>query len=258
MKTLIKLLIVSLAAITAVGSGDGLKAQEDKSYNTVQIGEQEWMAENLNVSHFKNGDPIPEARTEEDWYKAAEEKQPAWCYYDNDPENGNKYGKLYNWFAVNDSRGLAPGGWHVASDHEWKILEMALGVSQEMTDSEDEWRGTDEGDKLKVKRGWEERGNGTDKSGFSALPGGFRDDMAYFGYMGSKAYFWTSTDYLFVNEEYGYIPILTSFLRILSYDMSEVGRSVYFGALGGKTGYDDHSRPISIGDPNALVLWVLH
>ena len=92
MKKIIGFLIISLTSIIAVTSGEDLKAQEDKSYNTVQIGEQEWMAENLNVSHFKNGDPIPEARTEEDWYKAAEEKQPAWCYYNNDPDNGTDSG----------------------------------------------------------------------------------------------------------------------------------------------------------------------
>ena len=91
-------------------------------YKSVIIGEQEWMVENLNIDHFRNGDPIPEAKTDEEWIKAGEEESPAWCYYDNKPENGEKYGKLYNWFAVKDPRGLAPEGWHIPSIKEGKKL----------------------------------------------------------------------------------------------------------------------------------------
>jgi uncharacterized protein (TIGR02145 family) len=95
---------------------------------TVTIGTQVWMTKNLDVSTFRNGDPIPEAKTDEEWKKAGENKQPAWCYYDNDPANGAKYGKLYNWYAVNDSRGLAPVGYHIPSDAEWTKLEVFLGA----------------------------------------------------------------------------------------------------------------------------------
>ena len=76
-----------------------LNAQE------VKIGEQNWMTSNLNVSKFQNGDPIFEAKTKAQWQKAHEDKKPAWCYFENDDLNGEKYGKLYNWFAVNDLRG---------------------------------------------------------------------------------------------------------------------------------------------------------
>ena len=96
-------------------------------YKTVTIGTQIWMKENLNVSTFRNGDPIPEAKTAEEWQAAGEAKQPAWCYYDNDSKNGVKYGKLYNWYAVNDSRGLAPVGWHVPDNDEWEVLEGIAG-----------------------------------------------------------------------------------------------------------------------------------
>jgi uncharacterized protein (TIGR02145 family) len=242
MRKKIKLLIVSLALIISATFGKNVKAQENETYTTVKIVNQEWMAENLNVSHFRNGDLIPEARTDDEWINAIEEKQPAWCYYEYDPANGKNYGKLYNWFAVNDPRGLAPEGWHVASDHEWKILEMALGMSQDHANSKDEWRGTDEGDKLKAKHGWEEKGNGTDESGFSALPGGLRMKGNNFGYMGSEAYFWTSTYYLYINVEYEYLPFnveyeylpisTTIILRILSSDKSEIGRSNYFKNIG--------------------------
>jgi uncharacterized protein (TIGR02145 family) len=89
-------------------------------YESVKIGDQEWMPINLDVDRFRNGDLIPHVESDEEWEKAGENEQAAWCYYDNDPENGKKYGKLYNWFAVNDPRGLAPEGWHVPSKEEWE------------------------------------------------------------------------------------------------------------------------------------------
>ena len=131
-------------------------------YQTVVIGEQLWMSENLNVDKFRNGDLIPEAKTNAEWKRAGENKQPAWCYYENDPENATKYGKLYNWFAVNDPRGLAPEGWHVPTDAEWTTLSNFLG-------------GDDiAGKKMKSTSGWSENGNGDNTIGFSGLPGGFR------------------------------------------------------------------------------------
>lgn len=81
-------------------------------YNTMIIGYQEWMTENLNVSHYRNGDIIPQVQNQIEWDRL---KTGAWCYYDNNPENGKRYGKLYNWYAVNDPRGLSPEGWHVPS-----------------------------------------------------------------------------------------------------------------------------------------------
>lgn len=93
---------VSLIFILLIGFGCISYAQ------TVTIGTQVWRTKNLDVATFRNGDSIPQAKTNEEWEKAAENQQPAWCYYNNDPANGAKYGKLYNWYAVNDSRGLAP------------------------------------------------------------------------------------------------------------------------------------------------------
>jgi uncharacterized protein (TIGR02145 family) len=94
---------------------------------TVTIGTQTWMTKNLDVATFRNGDAIPEAKTNEEWVAAGENKQPAWCYYENDPMNGTNYGKLYNWYAVNDKRGLAPAGCHVPTDQEWTVLSTFLG-----------------------------------------------------------------------------------------------------------------------------------
>jgi uncharacterized protein (TIGR02145 family) len=112
---------LTLFLFVLTGTGSTIFSQ------TVTIGTQVWMTKNLDVATFRNGDPIPEAKTKEEWDKAGDNKQPAWCYYDNDPANGAKYGKLYNWFAVNDPRGLAPSGYHVPTDAEWTILGDFLG-----------------------------------------------------------------------------------------------------------------------------------
>jgi len=158
------------------------KAPDSQKIKTVKIGNQTWMAENLNTEYFSNGDPIPYAESKEDWDEAAENSQPAWCYYDNDPQNGKKFGRLYNWYAVNDSRGIAPSGWRVASDEDWDELAETLGDEEV-------------GKKIKSKQGWNEDGNGTDEVGFNALPGGLRDIDGKFGYIGEACYFWTSTEY---------------------------------------------------------------
>ena len=103
------------------------KGQSNESIPSVKIGEQVWMSKNLDVSIFANGDLIPEAKTEHDWKTLVSLGKPAWCYYDNDSSNGKKYGRLYNWYALNDQRGLAPKGWHVAKDAEWHTLITFLG-----------------------------------------------------------------------------------------------------------------------------------
>jgi uncharacterized protein (TIGR02145 family) len=175
------------------------------------------MTENLNVSTFRNGDPIPEAKTKEEWESAVNNHQPAWCYYDNDPKNGAKYGKLYNWYAVSDPRVLAPNGWHIPIDAEWSILENYLGE--------------DAGKKMKNASGWvswdgiitcsnctnwnaeyrrktachvckdtrvigkkTHSGNGTNSSGFSGLPGGLCGSVKFTN-VGSGGHWWSSTEY---------------------------------------------------------------
>ena len=149
-------------------------------FKSVKIGSQTWMTENLNVSTFRNGDPIPQAKTAYEWEKAGQNKQPAWCYYDNNPANGAKYGRLYNWYAVNDPRGLAPVGYHIPSDAEWTKLEDYLG--------------SDAGTKMKSTSGWEGNGNGTNSSGFNGLPGGFRSFNGSFYSIGGDGNWWSSTE----------------------------------------------------------------
>ena len=96
-------------------------------YDSVTIGNQVWMTKNLELDEFRNGDPIPQAKSAAQWEKAGANHQPAWCYYKNNPKNGKKYGKLYNWYAVSDPRGLAPNGWHIPTGRDIKKLLYKLG-----------------------------------------------------------------------------------------------------------------------------------
>ena len=164
-------------------------------YQTVQIGDQLWMKENLKVTHYNNGEEIPTGYSNDDW---ANLSTGAYTVYDDNESNTNTYGNLYNWYAVDDSRAIVPEGWHVSTDDEIKELEMYLGMSQEEADIS-EWRGTDEGSKLSGRADLWNDGDlennpefGT--SGFTALPGGYRNDGDIYDDMGSHGYFWSSTE----------------------------------------------------------------
>ena len=147
-------------------------------YKTAQIGDQIWMAENLKVTHYQNGEPIPNVIDSEDKLTTG-----VYCNYDLDPDNAVTYGRLYNWFAVNDSRNIAPKGWHVPNDGEWQTLIDYLGGSHVA------------GIKLKSANGWNSNGNGPDDYGFCAQPGGYRDCDGHCTCMGNSAAFWSSTEY---------------------------------------------------------------
>ena len=125
--SLFLMVAIFLSSCSNGSSNESTNSIESTNSGEVSIGKQVWMTKNLNVDKFRNGDPIPEAKTEEEWERAGDNKQPAWCYYNNDPKNGNKYGRLYNWYAINDARGIAPVGWHIPSDQEWSILEKSIG-----------------------------------------------------------------------------------------------------------------------------------
>ena len=114
------------SSIKDLGSKEDLGSNIASGSNVDSIGNQVWMSLNFDGDKFRNGDPIPQAKTVQEWNSAGQNKQPAWCYYDNDPKNGAKYGKLYNWYAVNDPRILAPKGWHIPSDAEWTALGKHL------------------------------------------------------------------------------------------------------------------------------------
>jgi len=144
------------------------------------IGKQVWMTKNLDVAYFRNGDTIPEVKTSEEWKVYREKRQPAWCYFNNDPKNGERYGKLYNWHAINDPRGLAPEGWHIPTIDEWNKLIKFLGRKEA-------------GLKLKSEAFWELKGNGSNESGFSGLPGGYRQCFGGFDSLLLDGNWWSST-----------------------------------------------------------------
>jgi uncharacterized protein (TIGR02145 family) len=181
---------------------------------TVTIGTQVWMTKNLDVLTFRNGDPIPQAKTVEEWEKAGKNKQPAWCYYNNDPANGSKYGKLYNWFAISDSRGLAPVGYHVSTDDEWTILSDYLGGDD------------DAGTKMKSTSGWSEKSNCTNESGFSGLPGGICLVDGTFINIGVNGYWWSSTEDITIGACYRYLYYNADFMGGLCHGNKESGFSV--------------------------------
>ncbi|TSA23454.1 hypothetical protein D4R71_08545 [bacterium] len=183
-------------------------------YQTIQIGEQVWMAENLKVTCYRNGDPIPHITDHDEWINTT---SGAYCVYWNNPTNADTYGNLYNWYAVDDSRGLAPQGWHVPTDDDWKELEMHLGMTQTQADSTG-YRGTNEGSKLAgMGKLWYtdvlENNSEFGSSGFTALPGG-RHDYSGFYYWGFGAHFWSSHEF---NSN-------LAWYRILNYIYTEVYR----------------------------------
>lgn len=148
---------------------------------SVSIGANRWELANLNVSTFRNGDSIPHAKSNKDWVAAGDAGKPAWCYYNNNPANGAKYGKLYNWYAVNDPRGLAPEGWMLTTDSDWSRLAASAGAQNVAY-------------YLKSGNGWADGYNGTNKSGFNGLPGGYRVENGSFLNLGSVGIWWSTTE----------------------------------------------------------------
>jgi uncharacterized protein (TIGR02145 family) len=152
-------------------------------YQPLTIGSQVWMLKNLNVDHFRNGDSFPEVRDSIEWINL---KTGAWCFFKNDPAMGAIYGKLYNWYAVNDPRGLTPEDWHVPSYTEWEELSEFLGGESVA------------GGKLKETgtSHWLNPNEGaTNNSGFSALPGGHRNYDGISLGIGASVNWWSSTEY---------------------------------------------------------------
>jgi uncharacterized protein (TIGR02145 family) len=154
-----------------------------KTHKSIKINKSVWLIENLSTSTYRNGDSIPEAKTDREWKKCNDEQRGCWCYYQNNSENGDKFGKLYNWYAVNDPRGLAPEGWHIASDKEWSELVKTLGGKLVAAPS------------LKAEFEWCDNCLADNKSGFFALPNGLRKSNGSFTTIKEQGTFWTSTQY---------------------------------------------------------------
>jgi uncharacterized protein (TIGR02145 family) len=167
--------------------------------NEVQIGTQIWMTKNLNVTRYRNGDPIPQVTDPTQWRDIT---TGAWCYYQDNTQNRPVYGRLYNWYAVSDLRGLAPAGWHIPSQSEFETLTTYLGGMVVA------------GSKLKSIAGWQGVNEGaTNSTGFSGLPGGRRWYNNFLNggstNIGIKGCFWSST---MVGSTYAYRLELTEYL----------------------------------------------
>jgi uncharacterized protein (TIGR02145 family) len=201
--------------------GNGV-SMDGHLYSTIVLGNgQEWMAENLRTGIYANGDAIPNVSGNFDWIST---QGGAWSYYDNAEEYEALHGKLYNWYAVSDLRGLCPSGWHVPTDADWNALigyidpyfdsippppfENGNGVQSSVAGGMLKSIGTEL---------WQNPNNGgSDTIGFSAVPSGLRnyEEGGYFGEMGSGCYLWSSS--------ISVVP--TARLRYLSYDYAALAR----------------------------------
>ena len=171
------ILFISSCGGTDTKTEDGSTTSKSVDEGEVTIGNQVWTSNNLDVEKYRNGDAIPQVQDANAWSNLT---TGAWCYYDNDASNGTKYGKLYNWYAVNDPRGLAPKGYHVPTDSEWTTLTTYLGGESEA------------GTKMKSSSGWKNSGNNS--SSFNGLPGGFRVGGGIFYYLGVDGSLWSSSE----------------------------------------------------------------
>ena len=209
---------------------------DGNSYETIVLGEQIWMAENLKVTHYNDGTPIPTGFTNSEWSNLDNENGAYTVYpWDDDSASQNTcngdcsevYSNLYNWYATADDRGICPEGWHTPTDEDWMELEMYLGMSYE--DAHDSgWRGTDQGSQLAGNADlWNsgdlENDPAFGSSGFLALPGGNRDgDGGIYISMGDSGGFWSST----AGSSYH------AWFWALGYSHSEVNRVNYYKRSG--------------------------
>ena len=176
-----------------VSSNSTVTDIEGQVYKTVKIGKQVWMAENLKTSKYRDGSKIPQVIDAKSWEHA---NTGAWSHVENNEKFNAVYGKLYNWYAVNDKKGLCPVGWAVPSDDDWKILESVYKMSDNDLD-ELEWRGTNQAIFLKDKGSthWRENNSmSTNASGLSVLPAGSKRTLGQFFGLYSLAYLWAATE----------------------------------------------------------------
>ena len=162
-----------------LASGNGVTDIDGNSYTSIIVGDMEWTVKNLRVSKFNNGDAIPYVANGPSWSSTS---TSAFTYYSSDPTYNLLFGKWYNWYAINDSRGLCPTGWHVATNQEWQDLQTSLGGP------------TLAGDILKsTSSNWNNANTGTNEIGFSAEPSGYIDANGNGQLLFESAFSWTST-----------------------------------------------------------------
>jgi uncharacterized protein (TIGR02145 family) len=193
-------------------------------YPTVLIGSQCWMANNLRTTQYSDGSIVPNVTVNATW---AQLNTGAWSNYENNVSNNATYGKLYNWYAATDPRGVCPMGWHVPTDAEWQLLESSLGMpANELNAPGIRGEAQNVGGKLKATSVWNAPNAGaTNESGFSGLPSGARggfSDGTFFN-LGDRGYWWSSSE----GDQLDYARY-----RSLSYFNAGVGRYSYYKSSG--------------------------
>lgn len=231
MKTYLKLIAVLLVSVLISCSKDEEKTITNETgtvtdidgntYKTVNIGGKWWMAENLNVKTYNDGSPIEQAQNDADWNDSIS----LFCKYNN---NASAPGLLYNWYAVTNSKKIAPAGWHIPTDAEWQQLEKALGMDA-FSAAKYGWRGSNEGLKLKIEggQGWTRYQDlwPTNESGFTALAGSCRLPDGTYGNPGlfATGFWWTATNDSLNNE---------AIFRHLDYKNADIYRSHTYKGYG--------------------------
>jgi uncharacterized protein (TIGR02145 family) len=200
---LFAVLIIMSASIATYGqtTSDSITDVQGNIYHTIKIGNQTWMKENLKVTKYRNGTQLPKVTDAKLWSNLS---SPAFCWYKNDSATySGTYGALYNWFAIN-TNSLCPTGWHVPSDTEWTTLSAYCGGENKA------------GNKLKENgtTHWSVGNTAVNSSGFTAMPGGLRDDEGPFYHNGYYGYWWSSTE----------LNTGDAWSRLLGYDGSYMNR----------------------------------
>jgi uncharacterized protein (TIGR02145 family) len=198
----------------AFGECGETQEHDGYDYATVQIGDQCWFSENLRSDHYLNGDAIPGNLANGTWGSTTAGAQ---AYYNNEAVNLSAYGRLYNWYAVDDARGLCPSGWHVPSDDEWQTMEMHLGMSE--ADANDTgWRSSGSvGNKLKEAgtAHWASNSGADNSSGFTGLGSGRRYAHGPLSNLLTNGFFWSSSP-----------SDGSAWTRILYIDLADVSRNL--------------------------------
>jgi uncharacterized protein (TIGR02145 family) len=172
--------------------------QEGNVYRTIVIGTQEWMAENLSTSVYRNGDAIATGLSTSQWTSTV---QGAWAYFQNDASKNCPFGKLYNWYACVDARELCPSGWHVPTDADWTVLSDYLGGEAIAGGKMKTLGMSDSATGL-----WSAPNSGaTNSSGFSGIPGGYRMLQGPYSNLEFIGYYWSSSDFVTLSTYYRYI-----------------------------------------------------
>jgi uncharacterized protein (TIGR02145 family) len=229
---------------------------------SVTIGTQVWATQNLSVERYRNGDVIPQVTNATQW---AALTTGAWCWYDNSEANGSIYGKLYNWYAVNDPRGLAPQGWHIPTDAEWTILGAYLGGDavaggKMKTTGNTIWRSPNE--------------SATNESGYAGLPGGYRNVSGTFNDVGNYGGWWSATEYNSTVAWYRYLYYTNGNLDrgstnknngfsvrcLLTLSIGDYyqGGKVFYILVSGDPGYDanvQHGLIAATSDQGIVIPW---